>query len=150
MPVSTLMANRGSALPSAAKSKRSHYQSEVFVCVSVISWRIRIIARMRSIAVLISWSNCLRMMNIISVLKYECFTLKGVLFISDGASTLFFKGQRLNRVVLTLIHILRTPENFNRCSMLSMPFKLQYFVFGVRADPAATKLVCFFVNLYEG
>ncbi len=29
------------------------YQSEAFVCVSVISWRIRIIARMRSIGVLI-------------------------------------------------------------------------------------------------
>ncbi len=28
---------RDSALPSAAKSKKSHYQSEVFVCVSVIS-----------------------------------------------------------------------------------------------------------------
>ncbi len=40
---------RGSALPSAAKSNRNHYQSNVFVCVSVISWRMRIIARMRSI-----------------------------------------------------------------------------------------------------
>ncbi len=30
------------------------------------------------------------------------------------------------------------------------PFKLQYFVFGVRVDPAATKLVSFFVNEYEG
>ncbi len=40
---------RGSALPSATKSNKSHYQHEVFVCVSVISWRMRIIARMRSI-----------------------------------------------------------------------------------------------------
>ena len=40
---------RGSALPSALKSNNSHYQSEVFVCVSVISRRMRIIARMRSI-----------------------------------------------------------------------------------------------------
>ena len=40
---------RGSALPSAAKSTRSHYQSEVFVCVSVIRGRILIIAWMRSI-----------------------------------------------------------------------------------------------------
>ncbi len=38
-----------SALPSAAKSNKSHYQSKVIVCVSVISWRMRIIARMRSI-----------------------------------------------------------------------------------------------------
>ncbi len=40
---------RGSALPSAVKSNRSHYQSKVFVCVSVIIWRMRIIALMRSI-----------------------------------------------------------------------------------------------------
>ena len=40
---------RGSALPSAAKSNWSHYSLEVFVCVSVISWHMRVIARMRSI-----------------------------------------------------------------------------------------------------
>ena len=47
---------RGSALPSATKSnnhkfgaKKSHYQPTVFVCVSVISGRMRIIARMQSI-----------------------------------------------------------------------------------------------------
>ncbi len=40
---------RGSALPSAAKSKNHHYQSKVIVCVSVISGRLQIIARMRSI-----------------------------------------------------------------------------------------------------
>ncbi len=34
---------------SPVKSNRNHYQSKVFVCVSVISWRMRIIARMRSI-----------------------------------------------------------------------------------------------------
>ena len=28
---------RGSALPSAVKSNKSHYQSKVFVCVSIIS-----------------------------------------------------------------------------------------------------------------
>ncbi len=28
---------RGSALPSAAKSNKSHYQSKVFVCVSLTS-----------------------------------------------------------------------------------------------------------------
>ena len=39
----------GSALPSAVKSNKSHYQSKVFVCVSIISGRIRIIARMQSI-----------------------------------------------------------------------------------------------------
>ncbi len=44
---------RGSALSSAAKSNKSHYQSKVFVCVSVIRGRILIIARMRSIGVLI-------------------------------------------------------------------------------------------------
>ncbi len=44
---------RGSALPSAAKSIRIDYQSEVFVCVSVIRGRIRIIARMRSVGALI-------------------------------------------------------------------------------------------------
>ncbi len=44
---------RGSALPSAAKSIRSHYQFYVFVCVSLISGRMRIIARMRSIGVLL-------------------------------------------------------------------------------------------------
>ncbi len=36
---------RGSALLSAAKSIKSHYQSKVFVCVYVIRGRIRIIAR---------------------------------------------------------------------------------------------------------
>ncbi len=42
---------RPSVRPSvcAVKSSRSHYQSKVFVCVSVISRRMRIIARMRSI-----------------------------------------------------------------------------------------------------
>ncbi len=40
---------RGLALSSAAKSIKSHYQSKVFVCVSVIRGCIRIIARMRSI-----------------------------------------------------------------------------------------------------
>ena len=44
---------RGLALPSAAKSNRSHYQFKVFVCVSLISGRMRIIVRMRSIGVLI-------------------------------------------------------------------------------------------------
>ena len=40
---------RGSALPSAVKSNRSHYQSKVSVYVSVISRHMRISARMRSI-----------------------------------------------------------------------------------------------------
>ncbi len=44
---------RGSALPSAAQSNRSHYQFKAFVCVSLISGRMRIIARMRSIGILI-------------------------------------------------------------------------------------------------
>ncbi len=43
---------RDSALPSAAKSHKSHYQSKMFVCVSVIKGRIRIIARTWSIAIL--------------------------------------------------------------------------------------------------
>ncbi len=38
-----------STLPSAAKSNKSHYQSKVFVCVSVISWHMWIILQMRSI-----------------------------------------------------------------------------------------------------
>ncbi len=45
--------NRGSALPHAAKSNKSHYQFKVFVCVSVISERMQILARMQSIGVLI-------------------------------------------------------------------------------------------------
>ncbi len=40
---------RGSALPSATKSNRSHYQSKVMVCVSVISRHVRLIAQRRSI-----------------------------------------------------------------------------------------------------
>ncbi len=40
---------RGSALPSAVKSNKRHYQSTVFVCVSMISWRVLIIAQVRSI-----------------------------------------------------------------------------------------------------
>ena len=44
--------NRGSALPSAAKSNKSH-QFKVYVCVSVISGHMRIVTRMRSIGVLI-------------------------------------------------------------------------------------------------
>ncbi len=38
---------RGSVLPSAAKSNKSHYQSKLFVCMSVIRGHIRRIARMR-------------------------------------------------------------------------------------------------------
>ncbi len=45
--------NRGSALPSATKSNKSHYQFKVFVCVSVISGHTQIIARMWTIGVLI-------------------------------------------------------------------------------------------------
>ncbi len=45
---------RGSALPSAAKSNKSHYQFKVFLCVSLISGRMRIIVRMRSTSVLIN------------------------------------------------------------------------------------------------
>ena len=41
--------SRGSALPSAVKSNRSHCQSKVLVCVSILSRRMRLIARMRSI-----------------------------------------------------------------------------------------------------
>ncbi len=37
--------NRGSALPSAAKSNKSHYHFKVFVCVSVISGHMRICGR---------------------------------------------------------------------------------------------------------
>ncbi len=40
---------RGSTLPSVAKSSNPHYQSKVFVCVSLIGGRMWIIARMRSI-----------------------------------------------------------------------------------------------------
>ena len=39
---------RSSALPSAVKGNKSHYESKVFVCVSIISGRMRIIAQMRS------------------------------------------------------------------------------------------------------
>ena len=45
----TVVDIRGSTLPSAAKSNRRHYQSKVIVCVSVISGRLRVIARMQSI-----------------------------------------------------------------------------------------------------
>ena len=38
-----------SALPSAVKTNNSHYQSKLFVCVSIISMRMRIIAQMRLI-----------------------------------------------------------------------------------------------------
>ena len=49
---------KGSALPSAAKNNRSHYQSTVFVCVSVISGRMRIIARMQTVGrLLILYGN---------------------------------------------------------------------------------------------
>ncbi len=41
---------RGLALPSAARSNKSHYQSKVFVYVSIISGCMRIIAQMRSIS----------------------------------------------------------------------------------------------------
>ncbi len=44
---------RGSALPSAGKGNRSHYKYKVFVCVSLISGRMRIIVCMRSISILI-------------------------------------------------------------------------------------------------
>ncbi len=42
---------RGSALPSAVKSNKNHYQSKVFVCVSIISGRMRIITRMQSVGI---------------------------------------------------------------------------------------------------
>ncbi len=41
------------AEPSAEKGNMSHYQFKVFVCVSLISGCMQIIARMRSIAILI-------------------------------------------------------------------------------------------------
>ncbi len=41
---------RSSALPSAAKSNKGHYQFRVLVCVSVISGRMRIITRMQSVS----------------------------------------------------------------------------------------------------
>ncbi len=48
---------RGAAEPRdfwpTEKGNRSYYQFKVFVCVSLISGRMRIIARMRSIGVLI-------------------------------------------------------------------------------------------------
>ena len=49
--LSSLMAElfRGSALTSAVKSNKNHYQSKVFICVPIISGHIRMIARMRSI-----------------------------------------------------------------------------------------------------
>ncbi len=40
-------------LRTSSKSNKSHCQCKVFVCVSVISGHMRIIARMRSIGVLI-------------------------------------------------------------------------------------------------
>ena len=40
---------RGSAFLSAVKSNKNHYQSKVFVCVSIISGHMRIIVRMQSI-----------------------------------------------------------------------------------------------------
>ncbi len=40
------------AEPSEAKSNKSHYHFKVFVCVSVISGHMRIIARMRLVGVL--------------------------------------------------------------------------------------------------
>ena len=46
---------RDSALLSAAKRNRCHYQSKVFVCVSVISGHMLIIARMRSIGFYLSF-----------------------------------------------------------------------------------------------
>ncbi len=70
--------NRGSALPSAAKSNKSHYQFKVFVCVSVISGHMRIIASMRSIGVLIlrgtSQNNFLAKHNIPSYSPAEYTT----------------------------------------------------------------------------
>ena len=41
---------RGSASQSAAESNKRHYQSKVFVCVSVTRGHIPIIVRMRSIS----------------------------------------------------------------------------------------------------
>ncbi len=55
--------SRGSALPSAAKSIKSHYQFKVFVCVSAISGRMWIIARMQLIGVLICLSVCGRFLS---------------------------------------------------------------------------------------
>ncbi len=40
---------RGSALPSAAKGNKSHYQSKVFVCVSLISGHMQIIANLKKV-----------------------------------------------------------------------------------------------------
>ncbi len=47
-----------------------------------------------------------------------------------------------------MVHLI--VQTSNSGPILCIPFKLQCFVFGVRADPAATKLVSFFVNVYEG
>ncbi len=48
-PSSFVIDIRGLALPSAAKTNKSHYQSKVFVCVSLISGCMQIILWMRSI-----------------------------------------------------------------------------------------------------
>ena len=45
----TVVDIRGLALLSAAKRNNHHYQHKVNICVSVISGRLRIITRMRSI-----------------------------------------------------------------------------------------------------
>ncbi len=56
----------------AAKSIQSHYQFKVFVCVSVISGPVRIIARMRSISILIHvWSQNSLSMQLLLALTYD-------------------------------------------------------------------------------
>ncbi len=71
--------NRCSALPSAAKSNKSHYQFKVFVCVSVISGRMPIIVRMRSIDVLmflsewtLHWKHLTKMRGRIDHINQYC------------------------------------------------------------------------------
>ena len=66
----------------------------------------------------------------------------------------------LTKLHSTLIHICGVREDpgklyqvilgLFRNPMVCIPFKLQYFDFGVRADPAATKLVSFFCKCVWG
>ncbi len=55
----------------SAKSNKSHYQFKVFVCVSVISGRMWIITRMRSIGVLILHDSIMTFVSVIPTMVHQ-------------------------------------------------------------------------------
>ncbi len=114
---------RDSALTSAAKSNKSHYQSRVLVCVSVISRRIGIIARMRSIGVLIWW-NFEAFFNQISWPFMKLHELFSLVRLSKKDIFAFFMDPSQGATLIGCsTHMLHSPDGLSKWKWLSILIK---------------------------